>query len=91
MVFSKLLNFKVEPLLHPAKATHKHWVSYPDERGIVLKVSGYSSGLEVVVYKFVTKMMEFAETVTQLEFQIIIRELVAHYENILVDPKLFAK
>lgn len=65
--------------------------TYPSEKGIFLKVSGYSQNLHHLVEAYIKQVITFADEVTDQEFNMFVEQQLKNYYNTMINPKAFAK
>lgn len=90
-LYTLLLRYKIVETLYPATVAGLNYSTYPSEKGILLKVSGYSQNLHHLVEAFVTKLVSFADDVTEQEFSMFREQQLKNYYNTMINPKAYAK
>lgn len=90
-LYSLLLKHKVVEILYPATEAGLAYSSYSSDKGIVLKVSGFSQNIHRLVDTYIRIVTTFAGDVTEQEFSMFIEQQLKNYYNALNNPKSFAK
>lgn len=89
--YTMLLKYKIIETLYPATVAGLGYSTYPSEKGIFFKVSGYSQNLHNLVEAYIQKLTTFADEVTEDEFNMFVEQQLKNYYNTMVSPKAFAK
>lgn len=90
-MYTLLLRYKIVETLYPATVAGLGYSTYPSEKGIFLKVSGYSQNLHHLVEAYITKLKTFAEEVNEQEFNMFVEQQLKNYYNTMINPKVYAK
>lgn len=86
-----LLRYKIVEILYPATVAGLGYSTYPSEKGLFLKVSGYSQNLHHLVEAYIAKLLTFAEEVNEQEFNMFVEQQLKNYYNTMISPKAYAK
>ncbi len=90
-VYTILLKYKIIEILYPATVAGLGYSTYPSEKGIFLKVSGYSQNLHYLVEAYIAKLLTFADEVNEQEFNMFVEQQLKNYYNTMISPKAYAK
>lgn len=90
-LYSLLLRYKIVEILYPATVAGLSYSTYPSEKGIFLKVSGYSQNLHHLVEAYVAKLITFADEINEKEFNMFVEQQLKNYYNTMINPKVYAK
>lgn len=90
-LYASLLKYKIVENLYPAVVAGLSYSTYPAEKGLVLKVSGFSQNLHHLVEAYIAKLTTFVDDVTEQEFDMFVEQQLKNYYNILTNPKTFAR
>lgn len=90
-VYTMLLRYKVVETLYPATVAGLSYSTFPSEKGIFLKFSGYSQNLHRLVEAFIAKLMTFGDEITEAEFRMFAEQQLKNYFNTMISPKAYAK
>lgn len=75
----------------PATEAGLSYSSYASDKGLVLKVSGFSQNIHRLVDTYIKNVTTFASDVTEMEFNMFVEQQLKIYYNTLTNPKSFAK
>ncbi|KAG4065756.1 hypothetical protein HA402_012434 [Bradysia odoriphaga] len=90
-LYSLLLKHKIVEILYPATVAGLSYSSYASEKGLVLKVSGFSQSVGQLVETYIQNLTTFANEVTEEQFAMFVEQQLKTYYNTLTNPKSFAK
>ncbi|KAJ6636738.1 Nardilysin [Pseudolycoriella hygida] len=90
-LYSMLLEYKIVEILYPATEAGLSYSSYNSEKGLILRVDGFSQNIYHLVDTYVKNLTTFAGEVTEEEFNMFVEQLLKIYYNTLTNPKSFAK
>lgn len=86
-----ILKYKIVETLYPATVTGIGYSTFASEKGLVLKVGGFSQNLHHLVEAYIKHLTTFADEVTEQEFSMFVEQQLKNYYNTLTNPKSFAK
>lgn len=90
-LYTLLLKYKLVETLYPATVAGLNYSTYASEKGIFLKVSGYSQNLHHLVDAYISKLITFADDVKEQEFSMFVEQQLKNYYNTMINPKAYAK
>lgn len=90
-LYTLLLRYKIVETLYPATVAGLGYSTFPSEKGIFLKVSGYSQNLHHLVEAYIAELITFADKVTDQDFNMFIEQQLKNYYNTMINTKAFAK
>lgn len=90
-LYSMLLKYKLVERLYPAAVAGMGYECYSSEKGLVLKVHGYNQNLHQLIETFSAALTNFADDLTEEQFNTFVEQKLREYYNAIIKPKSFAK
>lgn len=90
-LFPSLLKFKLIENLYPATIAGLGYECYTSDKGLVIRISGYSQNLHRIVEALGEMLTTFADDVTEEQFRTFVEQQLRNYYNVIIKPKAFAK
>ncbi|CAD7086908.1 unnamed protein product [Hermetia illucens] len=90
-LYSMLLKYQLVEELYPATIAGLSYQCYSSEKGLVLKASGYSEKLHLIVEIITKRMASFLENTTNKQLEVFIKQQERNFYNYFVKPKSLNK
>lgn len=86
-----LLKFRVIERLYPATQAGNGYDCYTSDKGLILRISGYSQKLHRIVEAFAEALHTFADELTEDQFRMFVDQKLRDYNNLIIKPKSLAR
>lgn len=86
-LFPLLVKFQLAERLYPALLAGLGYEFYSSEKGLVIRISGYSQNVHLVVESLAAALTNFTDNLTEAQFRTFVEQKLREFYNFIIKPK----